>query len=125
MKRLLIAVLVLSFTITFSVGSYFLICRSIDNVIFLMENDRNITVSSGESDKERTEKILDEWLKQENLLVSLLTHHELEDIETGIRCLEDYMKQGLTEEYIKTLNECINKLRHVKETELPDIKNIF
>lgn len=125
MKRLLIAVLVLSFTITFSVGSYFLICRSIDNVIFLMENDRNITVSSGESDKERTEKILDEWLKQENLLVSLLTHHELEDIETGVRCLEDYMKQGLTEEYIKTLNECINKLRHVKETELPDIKNIF
>ena len=125
MKRLLIAVLVLSFTITFSVGSYFLICRSIDNVIFLMENDRNITVSSGESDKERTEKILDEWLKQENLLVSLLTHHELEDIETGIRCLEDYMKQGLTEEYIKTLNERINKLRHVKETELPDIKNIF
>lgn len=125
MKRLLIAVLVLSFTITFSVGSYFLICRSIDNVIFLMENDRNITVSSGESDKERTEKILDEWIKQENLLVSLLTHHELEDIETGVRCLEDYMKQGLTEEYIKTLNECINKLRHVKETELPDIKNIF
>lgn len=125
MKRLLIAVLVFSFTITFSVGSYFLICRSIDNVIFLMENDRNITVSSGESDKERTEKILDEWLKQENLLVSLLTHHELEDIETGVRCLEDYMKQGLTEEYIKTLNECINKLRHVKETELPDIKNIF
>ena len=125
MKRLLIAVLVLSFTITFSVGSYFSICRSIDNVIFLMENDRNITVSSGVSDKERTEKILDEWLKQENLLVSLLTHHELEDIETGVRCLEDYMKQGLTEEYIKTLNECINKLRHVKETELPDIKNIF
>lgn len=125
MKRLLIAVLVLSFTITFSVGSYFLICRSIDNVIFLMENDRNITVSSGESDKERTEKIIAEWLKHENLLVSLLTHHELEDIEIGIRCLEDYMKQGLTEEYIKTLNECINKLRHVKETELPDIKNIF
>lgn len=125
MKRLIIAVLVLSFTITFSVGSYFLICRSIDNVIFLMENDRNITVSSGESDKERTEKILDEWSKQENLLVSLLTHHELEGIETGVRCLEDYMKQGLTEEYIKTLNECINKLRHVKETELPDIKNIF
>lgn len=125
MKRLLIAVLVFSFTITFSVGSYFLICRSIDNVIFLMENDRNITVSSGESDKERTKKILDEWLKQENLLVSLLTHHELEDIEIGIRCLEDYRQQVLTEEYIKTLNECINKLRHVKETELPDIKNIF
>ena len=125
MKRLLIAVLVLSFTIIFSLGSYFLICRRVDNVIYLMENDRNITVSSGETDKERTKKILDEWLKHENLLVSLLTHHELEDIEIGVRCLEDYMQQGLTEEYIKTLNECINKLKHVKETELPDIKNIF
>ena len=125
MKRFIIAFFVLLLTVTFSVGSYFLICNKIDDVITLMENDRQLTLSSGEADKNRTEEIVDEWLKHEEFLVSLLTHHELEDIEIGIRCLNDYMQQGLTEEYIKTLNECINKLRHVKETEKPDTKNIF
>lgn len=125
MKRFIIAVFVLALTIAFSVGSYFLICNKFDNVIELMENDRNITLSSGSPDERRTEKIILEWEKYENLLVSLLTHHELEDIEIGVRCLRDYMQQNLTEEYIKTLNECINKLKHVKETELPDTKNIF
>ncbi len=125
MKRFVIAVFVLLLTITFSVGSYFLVCNKIDDVITLMENDRRLTISSGEVDKSRTGQVVDEWLKHEDLLVSLLTHHELEDIEIGVRNLSDYMQQGLTEEYIKTLNECINKLKHVKETELPDTKNIF
>ncbi len=125
MKRFVIAVFVLLLTITFSVGSYFLICKKIDTVINLMENDRQATISTGEPDKNRTEKIVAEWDRYEDLLVSLLTHHELQDIEIGVRCLHDYMQQGLTEEYIKTLNECINKLKHVKETELPDTKNIF
>lgn len=125
MKRFVIAIFVLLLTITFSVGSYYMICSKIDKVIKLMESDRSLTLSSGEADRIRTEKISEEWLKHEVFLVSLLTHHELEDIEIGIRCLEDYMQQGLTEEYIKTLNECINKLKHIKETEAPDTKNIF
>lgn len=125
MKRLVIAVFVLLFTITFSVGSYFLICNKVDSILTLMENDRRLTVDSGEADKKRTSQILDKWSEHEVFLVSMLTHHELEEIETGIRCLNDYMQQGLTEEYVKTLNECINKLKHIKETELPDTKNIF
>lgn len=125
MKRLVIAVFVLLFTITFSVGSYFLICNKVDSILTLMENDRRLTVDSGEADKKRTTQILDKWSEHEVFLVSMLTHHELEEIETGIRCLNDYMQQGLTEEYVKTLNECINKLKHIKETELPDTKNIF
>ncbi len=125
MKRFTVAIFILLFTVVFSVGSYFLICTKIDRVTELMINDRDITVYTGKADKNRTEEIVEEWKKHEVLLVSLLTHHELEDIETGVRCLYDYMQQGLTEEYIKTLNECINKLRHVKETELPDTKNIF
>lgn len=125
MKRFTVASFILLFTVVFSVGSYFLICTKIDKITELMISDRDITVSTGEADRKRTDSIVSEWKKNEVLLVSLLTHHELEDIEIGVRCLHDYMQQGLTEEYIKTLNECINKLRHVKETELPDTKNIF
>ncbi|MBP3441466.1 MAG: DUF4363 family protein [Clostridia bacterium] len=125
MKRFTVASFILLFTVVFSVVSYFLICTKIDKITELMISDRDITVSTGEADRKRTDSIVSEWEKNEVLLVSLLTHHELEDIEIGVRCLHDYMQQGLTEEYIKTLNECINKLRHVKETELPDTKNIF
>ena len=125
MKRFTVASFILLFTVVFSVVSYFLFCTKIDKITELMISDRDITVSTGEADRKRTDSIVSEWEKNEVLLVSLLTHHELEDIEIGVRCLHDYMQQGLTEEYIKTLNECINKLRHVKETELPDTKNIF
>ena len=125
MKRYVISVFVLLFIIAFSTGGYFLTCRKVDAIINLMESDRELTVLSGKADAKRTERIVKEWEKHEVFLVSLLTHHELEDIEIGVRCLNDYMQQGLVEEYVKTLNECINKLEHVKETELPDTKNIF
>lgn len=125
MKRLIIALCILIFTVILSVSGYFAICNRIDSVITLMKNDREITVSEGKIEPARTEKILKKWNRHEVFLVSMLTHYELEEVEIGIRCLENYMNQGITEEYIKTLNECINQLEHLKETERPDVKNIF
>ncbi len=125
MKRFVIAVCILISTLTFSVYGYFSICNRIDSVITLMQNDRELTVNENRIDSSRTEEILDEWEKHETFLVSMLTHYELEEVEMGIRCLRDYMNQNHIDEYLETLNECINHLTHVKETELPDLKNIF
>ena len=125
MKRCVIAVFIFLATIIFSVTTYFTVCNRIDSVISLMKTDRETTMATMEMNRVRTEKIIGEWEKHEVYLVSMLTHHELEELEIGIRCLNDYMEQRMIEEYIKTLNECINQLEHVKETEKPDTKNIF
>ena len=112
-------------TLTFSISNYFIINKRIDNIISIMEDDRKITIQTGKPDNSRTSKITEAWESNETYLVSMLTHHELADFEISIMCLPDYIKQGLTEEYIKTLNECINRLYHIKETEKADTKNIF
>lgn len=125
MKRVIISVVLLIATLIFSVISYFNVNARIDTITSLMQNDREITINTSKPDKERTNQITDEWARHETYLVSMLTHHELEEIEIGILCLTDYMNQGYTEEYIKTLNECINRLNHIKETEKADTKNIF
>ena len=125
MKRFIIALCILITTLSFSIYGYFSVCNHIDKVITLMQNDRKLTVSENKIEASRTQEILDTWKKQETFLVSKVTHQELEEVELGIRCLDDYKNQNLMEEYIETLNECINQLSNIKETEIPDLKNIF
>lgn len=125
MKRLVIAVCIFIFTITFAISGWVSICNRIESIVKLLKNDREITLQESKINPERTDKIINEWQKHEGFLIMMLTHYELEEVELGIRCLEDYGKQKNNEEYLKTLNECISQLEHVKATEIPDIKNIF
>lgn len=55
----------------------------------------------------------------------MLSHHEIEDLEIGMMLLQNYAVENQYEEYVETVNECINKLKHVRETQSPDISNIF
>lgn len=125
MKRTVIAVVLLVMTIGFSMFSHYSINRRIDEIVRVLEDDREITISTSSPDGIRTKQVKEIWKKNEKFLVATLAHGELEEIEIGIMCLSDYMTQGYTEEYIKTLNECINQLHHIKETEKADTKNIF
>lgn len=125
MKRLVIAVCIFASTVTLAVSCWLSVCHRIDNVVYLLKADREMTVNEERINPDRTAKIMEEWQKNESFLVLVLTHYELEEVEIGIRCLNDYSYQGIIEEYLKTLNECINQLEHVKATEIPDIKNIL
>ncbi len=125
MKRFIIAIILLLVTLTGSIGFHIITNKKINELILLMEKDRIFTVADTAADKSRTEAISEMWDKHEVYLGCVLTHHELENFETGLMCLENYMLQGNTEEYIKTLNECLNQLYHIRETEKVDIKNIF
>ena len=125
MKRFIIAIILLSVTLASSIGFHIITNKKINEFILLMEKDRIITVADTASDKSRTQAISEMWGKHEVYLGCVLTHHELENLETGLMCLENYMLQGNTEEYIKTLNECLNQLYHIRGTEKVDIKNIF
>ncbi len=125
MKRFVIAVCIFISTLAFAVSGWFSVCKRIDSIVSVMKADREMIINEASISSDRTDRIIDEWYRHEKFLVSLLTHYELEEVEIGIKCLDDYRKEGLTEEYLKTLNECINHLEHVKATETPDIKNIF
>ena len=96
-----------------------------EDMLKIMESDRETTVSECKAEISRSKDIGQVWEKKQGLLAALLPHDELEDIEIGIMNLPDYAEQGLLEEYVKTLNDCINRLHHIKETENPTIKNIF
>lgn len=125
MKRLIAAFILLAVALGVALAGHFYINISAKKMIEYVENDRKLTVANGVSSSERAEKIQNEWKKREILFVAILPHSELDEIEINIMCLTDYSSQNLTEEYIKSLNECINRLEHIRETENPDFKNIF
>ena len=56
---------------------------------------------------------------------AFLNHFELDEIEIGIKNISDYHGQGLTDEYLEEINNVINRLEHLKESEKPVLRNIF
>ena len=125
MNRPAAALILLFVSIGIGLSGHFYINKSAENLIEYIEYDRNLTVESGTPSAERAEKIQNEWKKRETLFVAILPHSELDEIEISIMNLTDFQKQEFGEEYIKALNECINRLEHIRETQKPDFKNIF
>lgn len=125
MNRLAAAILLLAFSVGIGISGYLYISDSAGKLIEVMEEDRRLTSESGTSSAERAEKILRLWNEKETLLVAILPHSELDEIEMNIKKLDSCCQQGFTEEYIKTLDDCISRLEHISESERPDFKNIF
>lgn len=91
----------------------------------LLEEEQKQLLVDTTPDISRTRVIIEEWEKHEIYIASMLSHHEIEDLEIGMMLLENYAVENQSEEYIETVNECINKLRHVRETQTPNLSNIF
>lgn len=87
--------------------------------------DRKLTVESGASSPSRAQSIQKLWSRKEKLMVAILPHDELDEIEMNIKKLSYYNAQGLTEEYIKALDDCTSRFEHLFESEKPDFKNVF
>ena len=125
MNRLIAAFVILALALGTGLTGYFYISLSSRSMIEQLENDRLLTVESRIMSEERAENIQKEWEKREPFFVAILPHEELDDVEINIMSLTDYCSQGLTDEYIKALNECINRLEHICESEKPGFKNVF
>ncbi len=91
----------------------------------LLEEDRKQLLTTSTTDITRTRAVIEEWEKHGTYLAAMLSHHEIEDLETGMMLLQNYANEKQYEEYLETVNECINKLKHVRETQTPDTGNIF
>lgn len=125
MKRIIAAVAILLIAVGSSAGIYFKIIKKVDELTLTASEIREGVCQSGKTNYDDTKRLSESWDKAERFMVSFLPHSELDDIEIGIRNIENYHEQGLTDEYLEEINSVINRLEHIKESEKPTIKNIF
>lgn len=125
MKRIIAALVILLVVFGTSVGVYFKTVSEVDNLTETACEIRTAVTARGNTDFWETRRLSAAWDKCETFMVSVLPHSELDDIEIGIKNIENYREQGLTDEYLEELNGVINRLEHIKKTEKPTIKNIF
>ena len=125
MNRIIAAVLLFILSLGLASGGYFLIAKTTEEISEMMKDDRDMTMQTAQASEERAKEISELWKSKENILVTLLPHSELDEIEMGIKSLPQFQKQGLNEEYIKTLDDCINRLEHINESEKTNLRNIF
>ena len=125
MKRVIAAVVILIIAVGSSIGVYCGIISRVDSLLETARHTRDDVVESGETDQGQTDVLMKEWEDSEHFMAAFLPHSELDDIEIGIRNIENYHTQKLTDEYLEEMNGCINRLEHIKESEKPSFKNIF
>lgn len=125
MKRIIAALAILIIVFGSSAGIYLKIISTVDELTDIAEEIRNTVNERGKTNYIETKRLSDAWDKAENFMVSFLPHSELDDIEIGIKNIVNYHEQGLTDEYLEEINSVINRLKHIKESEKPTVKNIF
>lgn len=125
MRRIIAATVILLIVLGSSIGIYFKIISEVDRLTDIACEIRDSVGQKEKTDFWETKRLSDAWDRSETLMVSFLPHSELDDIEIGIKNIENYHEQGLTDEYLEEINSVINRLEHIKESEKPTIKNIF
>lgn len=125
MRRIIAATVILLVVLGSSIGIYFKIVSEVDRLTDIACEIRESVGRKEKTDFWETKRLSDAWDRSETFMVSFLPHSELDDIEIGIKNIENYHEQGLTDEYLEEINSVINRLEHIKESEKPTIKNIF
>lgn len=125
MRRIIAATVILLIVLGSSIGIYFKIISEVDRLTDIACEIRDSVGQKEKTDFWETKRLYDAWDRSETFMVSFLPHSELDDIEIGIKNIENYHEQGLTDEYLEEINSVINRLEHIKESEKPTIKNIF
>ena len=125
MRRIIAATVILLIVLGSSIGIYFKIISEVDRLTDIACEIRESVGQKEKTDFWETKRLSDAWDRSETFMVSFLPHSELDDIEIGIKNIENYHEQGLADEYLEEINSVINRLEHIKESEKPTIKNIF
>ena len=74
---------------------------------------------------EKTDKIYEDWEKENEILSYYLEHNELEKVNTQIILIKGYLESDTPQDSIPDLEEGIYILEHIKEKEAFNLKNIF
>lgn len=74
---------------------------------------------------EKTDKIYEDWEKENEILSYYLEHNELEKVNTQIILIKGYLESDTPQDSIPDLEEGIYILDHIKQKEVFNLKNIF
>ena len=125
MKRIIGAIVILAVIFGTSIGIKHKLNDNIEKMTAVAAEGRDYAKKYGRIDPRLTEKIVGTWDGMSIFMAAFLPHGELDGIEIGFMNIPDYEDQELTDEYLESLNECINRLEHIKESEKVTFKNIF
>ncbi len=125
MRKIIAALAILVIVFGSAVSVYLKLISSVDRLTRISCEIRDSVTQKKETDFRETKRLEDEWDRTEAFMGAFLNHSELDDIEIGIKNISDYHGQGLTDEYLEELNNVINRLEHLKESEKTTLRNIF
>lgn len=74
---------------------------------------------------EKTDKIYEDWERENEILSYYLEHNELEKVNTQIILIKGYLESDTPQDSIPDLEEGIYILDHIKQKEVFNLKNIF
>lgn len=124
MKRLIIAIIIFSLTVSLCIFGFFTITakgeRMIDTITY--------GIAQAESNAELSliaQKINKEWSNHSTLFKSVFIHHDFSEIETLLCKLNVFAEQNSPDSFIECCNEVISRLRFALDNEKPKIENIF
>jgi len=124
MKRLVIAIIIFSLTISFCISSFFILTRRGEQMIDTI----SCGITEAENDAELTQvaqKINKEWSKNSTLFKSVFIHDDFSEIEALIDKLNVFATQNSVDSFIECCYEAISRIRFVLDNEKPEIRNIF
>lgn len=126
MKRLVIAIIIFTLTISFCVSGFLLITNKGEEMIDLLTYySHQAEISTKEELTEIAEKINKEWSKRSTLFKSVFIHNDFSEIETLIDKLNIFAEQNSPDSFSECCTEAISRLNYALNNEKPKIQNIF
>lgn len=127
MKEIFIIIVLL--TIIFGLAIYVqnFLNKTSDNLVAKLEDLKTCIETSknyGELSK-KTDEIYKEWEDINEKWSVIVLHNEIDLIETSLIKMKSKIKEGYIKESIEDLDTTIFLLKHIKEKEKTNLKNIF
>lgn len=126
MKRVVIAVLLLSAAVSVSVWSYISFEKSMKS---FSESIEKIIVYSEESSDEflekETQKLVDSWHDSSAFLHSLVAHEGMDELEKSITSLPLLIEHSDREEFRNECIKAVNQINNLIDSEKLNIGNVL
>lgn len=126
MKRLIIALILFSTACLMSIGGYFTLKGTCENLDGLLTDALACAEQQEQENLVTSNDQLSSAWERSRTLVSVMTQHShLDEFEQKIKMLDHYAQDGDFEQYVEAAYEAKNELHHLLESEKVTLGNIF
>lgn len=126
MKRVVIAVLLLSAAVSVSVWSNIIFEKKMEKFSKAVENLISYSeISDGEILKKETLRVVDDWYASSAFLHSLVAHEGMDELEKSITFLPLLLEHSDREEFINECIKAVNQIDNLIGSERLNIGNVL